>query len=410
MVQRVKGQFYLLSILLILLILLPILTITYPSVYTKTEKKSQTIRMYLRDTLKSLYLYIAVEQARIPAGNRDIILAIETSGGTGSFFPDIQNGTKTFFDCAYVSDRVLLFQFPYCPSRSGCGCDVSALTTFLQLTEENKTYLKNIVDGLEKWGQAPMTFTLDETGQLIDQADPNRNRMIVLLAASKDICAEDPCPIINSLIPSGVPVHTIGYKTSGALETELNCISNGTDGQHYNPTTGDDLNRVFCNIAKGQEPRIEEFFRYVKEQIGERLMDLSFDVSYTFLFSTELIKQDTNLKVKYFVENYEDSKNMTFNYTLYENEAFLTSGTENFELVDNYTNEITEPLKQNTNYTSIAYLNTSVVMVKNNVTLPFDDNRVKLEVYNLLVKYNVTIEGTFVSESLNIPAYVLTKY
>jgi hypothetical protein len=433
---------------LIALILLPILTINYPTIYTKIEEEPQKIRMYLRDILKSLNFYIIVDQPEIPIGNRDILLTIDVSGSmddncncvdidncigcTGDCkICDARNASKTLLECADPSDRVSLMKFTWisgapedftCDYTWWCGwfpswCrghGIEQLTSYLFLDEGNKTTISNEVDTLEADGGTPIQTTLEWGKDIIEnQADPDRNRMMILMSDGEEYCGGDPCGYMQGgNFIDGVPIYTIGFDISqgSAAEQDLECIAEESGGEYFRAETGEQLREIFCEIVKGPEAEVEEFFEYIEEEISKRLLDIEFNVSYTFLFSTEITNEDPNLRVKYSVDNYRDPKNMTLNYTLYENETFLTSGREDFEITDTYTKEFIEPLEQNTNYTSLAYLNTSTVTLESNVTLPFDDNKVKLEVYNLLVKYNVTVDDRLLAEKVNVPTYILTKY
>lgn len=431
----VKGQFFIISILLIAIILLPILVTTYTITYTTVEESPQRIRTNLNKVLQSLNFSTVIQQAAIPIGNRDILLTLDSTGSmddnchcanvdtctgcTGACkICDAKNASKTLLGCADVTDRVSLMKFTWIRGRpndfrcSGTyGHGINQLTSYLFLDTTNKSTLSTQINSITTDGNTPIQTTLQRARDIIlAQANASRNRMMILLSDGEETCGGDACNYVeDGNFPTGVPIYTIGLQISQTGQSELRCIANYTGGQYYNATTRDDLRRIFCQIVKGPAMQVEDFLGFVDSDIAKRLMNLSYNSSYTHSLSTN-ITNGTQVKISYLIQNLRESTNATFNYTIYRNQTNYTQGTENFILNSSYNKDVYVPFNRSTNYTSLSYLNAFNTLIINNVTLTYNGTKVALSVSNLVINYTISEENSFLAESVNLPISVLTIY
>ncbi len=416
---RRKGQFYLISSLAIVMILLPIIINTYAITYTRVAETPQKIRTNIKDILESLHIYSVISKPSIPIGNRDILLAIDTSGSMeGQKLEDAKNASKTLLECADETDRLSLMEFS-CRGWFGCWwcIGINQLTPYLLLDEENKSTIRQAIDTLTAEGATPLEKTLRKAGNIIEQqADPNRNRMMILMSDGEDTCWGDPCGAMDEgVIPEGVPVYTVGFQVSAEGESQLQCIAEKSGGTYFYAATGEELRDVFCQIVKGGEEQVEDFMSYIRDAIAERLIDIEFNTQYTLGLSNEIINQTTDVKVSYVIENfYRSLDNITHHYSIYANDSLIAEGTE-YEIYldegEKHTKDVFVPIYNDTNYTSISYVENYLgsELIRNELTLPYGTERLKFIVRNILVSYNVSVEGAFVSDSVIVPTYVLEE-
>ncbi len=412
MVPGMKGQFYFISILVIALVVIPILINSYFVTYTYIDRNPQSIRENINSALRSLSGNATSANLTLVGGDRDILLALDTAGGLGVNFEDVRNSSKLFLECADMTDRVSLFQFPYCPSKTGqCNCNTSQLSQYLYLTSENKPYLNSLMDGFEKFGKDPIATTLTNSGNIISsQADPTRNRVMILLATGPENCGGDIQTAVNS-IPEDVPVYTIGFKVGASGEQQLEYISNATWGEYFYADTGEDLRQLFCSLGQNWEARIKEFLIFIQQSIKERMMNLTFDVRYGMSLATSMLLQD-QLNVRYRLANSDLPIVGVFHYGIYANDTILVASEDinlNLSTGDVYQKEISVPKQKETDYTSISYLTTTEIVIKNQLKLPYTSDRIKLDVRNVIVTYNVSVDGTFVMDTVVIPTFIYGK-
>jgi hypothetical protein len=412
MVPGMKGQFYFISILVIALVVIPILINSYFVTYTYIDRNPQSVRENINSALRSLGGNATSTNLALAAGNRDILLALDTAGGLGVNFEDVKNSSKLFLECADMTDRVSLFQFPYCPSKTGqCNCNTSQLSSYLYLTSGNKAYLDSLIDGFEKFGKDPIATTLIKSGSIISsQADQTRNRVMILLSTGPENCGGDIYSAVSS-IPQDVPVYTIGYKIGASGEQQLEYISNATLGQYFYADTGEDLRGLFCSLGQNWEARIKEFLTFIQKSIKERMMNLTFDVRYGLSLATTMIAETNEIDIRYKISNPDEPISGVFHYEVYANASLVTSENINVNLTtgDVYQKEIDVVKQPQTNYTSVSYLTTTEIVIRNQLKLPYTSERIKLDVRNVIVTYNVSVDGTFVMDTVVVPTYIYGK-
>jgi len=407
--KKNKGQFYLIAAISIAIIMLPILVSTYSISYTRIEESPHRISTNINKVLRSMDIWIDESEYGLIGKSEDVLLTLATSGGLGINIEDVINASKLFLECANETDRVSLYQFPYCPSKTGvCNCNTSQLTDYLYLTESNKADMKNIIDGFEKFGKSPIRRAVQESKSIITtQSDPRRNRMEILLATGPENCGGDPC-IAADGFPKGVPVYTVGFKIGRSGEEQLRCIAQKTGGQYFYAGTGEDLRNIFCTLGRGWEAEIVNFLTFIKAAIGERLLDLSFDILYTTSLATEVLAEDTDIKLGYVVMDDSRSLSGKFYYNIYENSSLIEAGTEAIDIAagELYTKETSVPKHAATNYTSVAYIESGgEKILTNELTLPHYESYFKLTVKNIEVSYNVSTDDTFVMDKATIPVH-----
>ena len=404
-----KGQFYLIAVISIAIVILPILVSKYIVNYTRIEETPQYVRTNINSVLGSLDIRVNLSEQRLLLKNKDVLLALGTSGGLGVNMEDVINSSKVFLDCSNETDRVSLYKFPYCPSKTGaCNCNASQLTGYLYLTEENKAYMKTFINGFEKFGKSPIGRAVEDSKTIItNQASPSRNRIAILLATGPDNCGNDPCTAAEGF-PYGVPVYTIGFKVGASGEDQLKCISEKTGGEYFYAETGQDLKDIFCKLGRGTETEISDFLSFIKRSISERLLNISFDAYYTTSLSARM-SSAAGINVNYTAWDESRSLNGSFYYSIYENSSLVSSGMEPISVSrgETYEKMLSIPKRAGSNYTSVAYIEAGGERtITNELTLPYYSAFKTLTAKNIQVSYNVSTDGTFVTDKVDVHVYI----
>lgn len=203
----------------------------------------------------------------LPPGNRDIILIFDSSQ-TMSDQPERITSAKAaalkFIECADETDRLSIVTF----GLSGDSwCVVEELFPLTFITTENKETMKNKINSIEAHSGTPLIDSILKTRAILDtESNSSRSRMVILMTDGQETCCGSKCPyrqgdfrctapcsglicsIAESVIPSDVPVYTIGFMITGTAESELMCIANKTNGKYFYSDISK-LTNVFCEIA-----------------------------------------------------------------------------------------------------------------------------------------------------------------
>ncbi len=416
-----KGQFYLIAVLLIVITISGILvTSSYVSI-SNTERNPQRISSNIKNVLKSLNLSLGLYNSSfIPIGNRDALLGLNIAGGSNqNDLVAIQQSAHKFLECADKTDRVSLLQFPNCTQGhiGDCNCIPNQDTPYLFITPANVAYQGSIIDGFDNKGKYPITEAVDLSGNIIStQTDPGRVRMSIMLITGNQNCAQiDPCEQVNSF-PVGIPIYVINYKVPG---TAMKCLAQKTGGQYFRVDTPGELNNTFCGILSAPDANITDFLNFVKQSISQRLLNLSFTVNYTFGLTTEILNQSSGLFINYQVNNYLNPMNQSvFSYSIHQNptgsNTLVQTGAETINLAPNesFVKSVTISNPGQNNYSSIMYLNTSLGdnMGTNTLLFNYGQSNSFQSVRYVLVTYNITSDVNYISDSILVPVYIYKSY
>ncbi|MGI0026614.1 MAG: VWA domain-containing protein [Nitrosopumilaceae archaeon] len=116
-----------------------------------------------------------------------------------------------------------------------------------QLTNNQKD-LSNGISTLEANGQTAMGDAIVAATQLLQQSEPQKGKVILLLTDGISNAGSDPVTDAQTAAQDGIIIYTVGYGVDADAAT-LSEISSITGGQYYPASSGNQLISSFSKIA-----------------------------------------------------------------------------------------------------------------------------------------------------------------
>lgn len=96
----------------------------------------------------------------------------------------------------------------------------------------DKAALTSAIAGFEAKGETPIAHSL---GEALKDLGSTGKRSLILVSDGEESCVPDPCPVIETLLASGVDVRidTVGFGVNPLARKQLQCIARAGGGQYY---------------------------------------------------------------------------------------------------------------------------------------------------------------------------------
>jgi hypothetical protein len=263
---------------------------------------------------------VKTEESPIPpAGDRDIVMIFDTSGSMCCLTNNIctcpgklataRQAALKFLDCASETDRLAIIAFGDGQGTTDlCGIVEKAPLTFIgSANSSTRQFLEGQIMTMSAYFGTPLMKSLSKSVDIIKtQSWPNRTKMIIMMTDGRESCCDECatactcsecggtkcnpapcfgkcsclptckeklCPFAESIVPEGVPVFAIGFDVDIQGQSELECVSNKTNGKYYFSDM-DKLSKIFCEIAGGNKQKLDVenwYFGVENHSLGKAL-------------------------------------------------------------------------------------------------------------------------------------------